>query len=253
MNARTKALAPGTVVFHPHRGYGVLTGVNLMTGWVSARFGSENRSLELSLVSDGLQHADGEPILFRRMAPDYMPHARLMAMVRLLHGEGYQRLYLYSWPKPSGLHWRWHLFCGKRNWVHRPLRSGWYGSGSDYIFNPVMGWGDAPCASTEELASAFLAADADGLAHARGRDDLHTEWFEEVCTALLPNYGYSLGWDTMAARHAGMPEYLPIMPVRRGVGAFAGTPLDWPPGWIDGWAHHGYQRVLRRATQRSPE
>ena len=110
MNARTKVLASGTVVFHPHRGYGVLTGVNLMTGWVSARFGNENRSLDLSLVSDGLQHADGEPILFRRRAPDYMPHARLMAMVRLLHGEGYQRLYLYSWPKPSGLHWRWHLF-----------------------------------------------------------------------------------------------------------------------------------------------
>jgi hypothetical protein len=42
-----------------------------------------------------------------------MPHARLMAVVRELHGAGYQKLYLYSWPKPSGLHWRWHLFTGR--------------------------------------------------------------------------------------------------------------------------------------------
>ena len=30
-----KALAPGTVIFHRHRGYGVITHVNLLTGWIS--------------------------------------------------------------------------------------------------------------------------------------------------------------------------------------------------------------------------
>ncbi|MGC8035352.1 hypothetical protein ACP3WA_24785, partial [Salmonella enterica] len=86
----------------------------------------------LNLSSDEVQHADGTPILFRRAPPDRMPHARLMAMVRELHRAGYQRLYLYSWPKPSGLHWGWHLFSGPRNWIERPWREGWYGSGADY-------------------------------------------------------------------------------------------------------------------------
>ncbi|MGA2549451.1 MAG: L-asparaginase [Burkholderiaceae bacterium] len=249
MSGRDKALAPGTVVFHPHRGYGVLTTVNLMTGWVSARFGDEHRALDLCLASDSLQHADGQPILFRRSAPDYMPHARLMAMVRYLHEAGYERLYLYTWPKPSGMHWRWHLFCGQRDWVHRPLRPSWYGSGSDYIFNPVMGWGDAPGASAAELAEALAQFDPQGLAHARGRDPEHSAWFSEICRTLLPHYAYSLGWDTMQSKRRGMPENLPIMAVRRGMTPYTGPALDWPPGWIDGWAHHGYHRALRRAAQ----
>src|SRR5690606_14190054 len=76
-----KPIAPGTVIFHRHRGYGVITAVNLMTGWISARFGNEMRTLDLNLSTDEVQHADGEPILFRREPPDQMPHARLMEMV----------------------------------------------------------------------------------------------------------------------------------------------------------------------------
>src|SRR5690606_22589277 len=163
-----KPIAPGTVIFHRHRGYGVITAVNLMPGWISARFGNEMRTLDLNLSSDEVQHADGEPILFRRAPPDQMPHARLMAMVRQLHQAGYQRLYLYSWPKPSGLHWRWHLFTGPRNWMERPWREGWYGSGADYIFNPVMGWGDAPGETTEELVSTLAQFDPVGMAQALG-------------------------------------------------------------------------------------
>lgn len=73
-------IAPGTVVFHRFRGYGVLTAVNLLSGWVSVRFGQEAHALDLCLSSDQLQHADGEPILFRRawfaaigdaLLPDY--------------------------------------------------------------------------------------------------------------------------------------------------------------------------------------
>ena len=154
-----KALAPGTVIFHRHRGYGVITSVNLLTGWIAARFGSEARTLDLNLSMDEVQFADGEAILFRRAPPDRMPHARLMAMVRALHRAGYQRLYLYSWPKPSGLHWRWHLFAGPRDWMQRPWREGWYGSGADYNVNPVMGWGDTPAASTEELVHALARFD----------------------------------------------------------------------------------------------
>src|SRR5437899_10147119 len=150
-----KPIAPGTIIFHRYRGYGVLTSVNLLSGWVSARFGSEQRVLDLNLSSDELQHADGEPIRFRLDPPDRMPHARLMALVRELHRAGYQRLYLYSWPKPSGLHWRWHLFAGPRNWMQRPLRAGWYGSGAEYSQHPVLGWGDAPGASTGELVQAL--------------------------------------------------------------------------------------------------
>ena len=89
-----KPIAPGTVIFHRYRGYGVIVSVNLLTGWISARFGSEVRTLDLNLSSDELQHADGESILFRHAPPDRMPHARLMAMVRELHSAGYQRLYL---------------------------------------------------------------------------------------------------------------------------------------------------------------
>ena len=87
-----KPVAPGTVIFHRHRGYGVITHVNLLTGWISARFGNETRTLDLNLSSDEVQHADGEAILFRRSPPDRMPHARLMAMVRELHKAGYAKL-----------------------------------------------------------------------------------------------------------------------------------------------------------------
>ena len=64
-----KPIAPGTVIFHRHRGFGVLTAVNLMTGWVSARFGAEQRCLDLNLSTDQLQHADGEAIRFRLQPP----------------------------------------------------------------------------------------------------------------------------------------------------------------------------------------
>jgi hypothetical protein len=228
-----KPVAPGTVIYHRFRGYGVITSVNLLTGWISARFGSEIRTLDLNLSSDEVQHADGEPILFRRSPPDRMPQARLMAMVRELHKAGYQRLYLYSWPKPSGMHWRWHLFTGQRNWMQRAWREGWYGSGADYNFNPVMGWGDSPGETTEELASTLARFDPQGLSQALGRDDDHTEWFDAVCAALLPNYAFSLGWD---GRIGPAPSALPVIPVRRGVPEYAGPDLPWPPGWARLWS-----------------
>ena len=89
-----KPIAPGTIIYHRHRGYGVLTAVNLLTGWVAARFGDESRTLDLNLSTDDVQHADGESILFRRAPPERMPHGRLMAMVRELHQAGYERLKL---------------------------------------------------------------------------------------------------------------------------------------------------------------
>ena len=227
-----KPLAPGTVIFHRYRGYGVITSINLLTGWISARFGSEVRTLDLNLSSDEVQHADGEPIQFRRAPPDRMPHARLMAMVRDLHCAGYQRLYLYSWPKTSGLHWRWHLFSGQRSWMERQWREGWYGSGADYNFNPVMGWADAPGASTDELIHALAKFDPHGLARALGRDEDHTNWFKTVCDALLPNYAFSLGWD---CRDGPIPAFLPVIPVRSNVAPYSGPQLPWPPGWANLW------------------
>jgi len=227
-----KVIAPGTVIFQRHRGFGVLTAVNLLTGWVSARFGDEKRVIDLNLSSDEVQFADGEPILFRRDPPERMPHARLMAMVRELHQAGYQRLYLYSWPKASGLHWRWHLFTGSRNWMQRPLREGWYGSGADYIFNPVMGWGDVPGASTAELIAALARFDPAGLAQALGRDEDHTAWFSSVCDALLPGYAYSLGADTPAAP---LPYFLPVIPMRARQTEQV-FELSYPPGWDRTWS-----------------
>jgi hypothetical protein len=228
-------IAPGTIVFHRFRGYGVLTAVNLLSGWVSVRFGQETRVLDLCLSSDALQHADGEPILFRRNPPERMPHARLMAMVRALHGAGYQRLYLYSWPKPSGLHWHWQLFAGPRNWSARPLRAGWSGSGSDYIFNPVLGWGDAPGASTAELIQALAQFDPEGLSHALGRDTDHSAWFAAVCDVLLPDYAYSFGWETPNATAASASAKLAgtalqVMPVRQGMHPYSGAALPLAPG-----------------------
>lgn len=227
---KMKPIAPGTVIFHRYRGYGVITSVNLLTGWVAARFGSEVRTLDMNLSSDELQHADGEPILFRRAPPERMPHARLMALVRELHRAGYQRLYLYNWPKPSGLHWRWHLFCGRRNWMERPWREGWYGSGADYNFNPILGWGDQPGASAAELASALAQFDPHGLAQALGRDEDHSNWFAAICEALLPDYAFSLGWSG-----GTLPQSLPVIAVRSNVAPYSGPPLPWPPGWNGLW------------------
>jgi hypothetical protein len=222
-----KTIAPGTVIFHRHRGYGVLTTVNLLTGWVAARFGDEKRTLDLNLSTDEIQHADGSAILFRRDPPERMPQARLMAMVRELHAAGYQKLYLYIWPKASGLHWRWQLFTGTRNWMQRPCREGWYGSGADYIFNPVMGWGDAPGASSAELSQALAQFDPAGLAQALGRDEDHSAWFADVCDALLPDYAYSLGADTA---DNPLPLYLPVIGVRQRQPALE-RQLPYPPGW----------------------
>lgn len=231
-----KALAPGTVIFHRHRGYGVITAVNLLTGWISARFGSEARTLDLNLSTDAVQYADGEAILFRRAPPDRMPHARLMAMVRALHQAGYQKLYLYAWPKPSGLHWRWHLFTGKRDWMQRSWREGWYGSGADYNSNPVMGWGDNPGATTEELIHALAKFDPQGLAQALGRDDDHTAWFASVCDALLPGYMYSLDMQRPAgAPLIDMPP-VPVIPVRATLPPYSGPDITWPPGWAGLWS-----------------
>jgi hypothetical protein len=227
-----KPIAPGTVIFHRYRGYGVLTAVNLLTGWVSARFGSESRVLDLNLSSDEVQHADGEPIRFRHAAPDKTPHARLMAMVQALHAAGYERLYLHSWPRPSGMHWRWHLFAGPRNWIQRPWREGWYGSGADYIFNPVMGWGDRPGAGTDELVRELAKFDPEGLAQALGRDEDHSEWFKMVCDALLPGYMYSLD---MVGRDPMSPGPLPVYPVRHNLPEYNGPELSWPPGWNRLW------------------
>ncbi len=230
-----KALAPGTVIFHRHRGYGVITAVNLLTGWIAARFGSEARTLDLNLSTDDVQHADGEPILFRRTPPDRMPHARLMGMVRALHLAGYQKLYLYCWPKPSGLHWRWHLFAGQRNWMQRPWREGWYGSGADYNVNPVMGWGDMPGASTDELIHALARFDPHGLAQALGTDLDHTAWFASVCDALLPGYMYSLDMEKATAEGLqDMPD-VPVIPVRATLPEYAGPAIGWPPGWAGLW------------------
>ena len=230
-----KAIAPGTVIFHRHKGYGVITAVNLLTGWISARFGSERRTLDLNLSCAEVEHACGEPIRFRQQPPDRMPHARLMAMLRLLHAAGYQRLYLYSWPQASGLHWRWHIFAGPRNWMQRPLRDGWYGKGSDYNFNPVMGWGDQPGASAEELVQALAQFDPQGLAQALGRDEDHTAWFARTCDALQPNYIYSLDMHGHKAENALPP--MPIVGVKHGVAEYAGPALDWPPGWANLWPH----------------
>ncbi len=228
-----KPLAPGTVIFHRYRGYGVITAVNLMTGWISARFGSEGRTLDLNLSCDQVQHADGEPIHFRAAPPDRMPHGRLMAMTRQLHEAGYQRLYLYSWPKPSGLHWRWHLFTGKRHWYQRSWREGWYGSGAEYNLNPVLGWGDSPGDPVPELCSALARFDPHGLAQALGRDEDHTNWFAQVCEALLPNYAYSLGIDRS---DGALPVSLPVIALRANVPAYNGPPLPWPPGWASMWS-----------------
>lgn len=244
-----KPVAPGTVIFHRYRGYGVITSVNLMTGWISARFGGEGRTLDLNLSCDQVHHADGEPIRFRRAPPDRMPHGRLMRMMRELHKAGYQRLYLYSWPKASGLHWRWHLFTGPRHWVQRSWREGWYGSGAEYNLNPVLGWGDTPGASTHELLSALAKFDPQGLARALGRDEDHTQWFADVCDALLPNYTFSLGWDQSAGPQPGQ---LPVVPLRANVAPYNGRALPWPPGWGRLWSSVPRVTPAARVTGTSP-
>ena len=116
--------------------------------------------------------------------------------------------------------------------MQRPWREGWYGSGAEYNFNPVMGWGDSPGASTDELVHALARFDPQGLARALGRDEDHTRWFAAVCDALLPGYMYSLDMQPHAG--ADIPP-VPVVPVRAGLPPYAGVPLDWPPGWKGLW------------------
>lgn len=228
-----KAIAPGTVIFHRYRGYGVITAVNLLTGWISARFGNERRTLDLHLGCAEVCDANGEPILYQRNPPDRMPHARLMAMVRELHAAGYQKLYLHVWPQPSGLHWRWQLFTGPRNWLQHATRPGWSGNGSEYNMNPVMGWGDQPGASASELAQALAAFDPEGLANALGRDEDHSAWFAAICDALLPDHIFSL--DMQGWRSGEPLPPLPVVADRHGVAPYSGAALPWPPGWDKLW------------------
>ena len=158
-----------------------------------------------------------------------MPHGRLMEMVLKLHTAGYQRLYLYSWPKDAGMHWRWHLFTGCRTWLQRPWREGWYGSGADYIFNPVMGWGDLPGATADELIDALARFDPEGLANALGEDEEHAVWFRRICEAVLPDYMYSL--EKRLNPDGSVSNVLPVYPLRQGVPDYDGPSLPCPPGW----------------------
>ena len=124
--------------------------------------------------------------------------------------------------------------------MQRPWREGWYGSGAEYNFNPVMGWGDQPGATTGELIDALARFDPLGLAQALGRDEDHTAWFETVCAALLPNYMYSLNLEHAAAPDPSRSAQLalppvPVIAVRRNVPDYAGPALTWPPGWAGLW------------------
>ena len=83
-----KALAPGTVIFHRHRGYGVITSVNLLTGWVSASFGDEVRTLDLNLSHDELQHADGAQDRIALQRGFRVLDARERLLLRLAYFEG---------------------------------------------------------------------------------------------------------------------------------------------------------------------
>lgn len=226
-----QVLAPGSVVFHRYRGFGVITNLNLLTGWITVRFGNEKRALDLNLSSDSVLYANGAPIMFRKDPPERMPHARIMRMVQALHQAGYQKLYLFIWPKPSQLHWNWHLFTGPRKWLDRPWRDGWHGSGAEYIFNPVMGWGDSPGATTPELVNALAQFDPAGLAQALGKDEDYAAWFSMVCDALLPNYVFSLECNP----HHLLDSHLKVIPIKNGIPPYDGPPLPWPPGWDKIW------------------
>jgi hypothetical protein len=119
--------------------------------------------------------------------------------------------------------------------MQRPWREGWYGSGADYNVNPVMGWGDSPGASTDELITALAKFDPHGLAQALGRDDDHTAWFKEVCELLLPGYMYSLDMEKAAADGLKEVPPVPVIGVRAGLPPYAGTQIGWPPGWAGLW------------------
>ncbi|MEO8408660.1 MAG: hypothetical protein ABI476_09545, partial [Oxalobacteraceae bacterium] len=107
---------------------------------------------------------------------------------------------------------------------------------ADYIFNPVLGWGDAPGASTAELIQALAQFDPEGLSHALGRDADHSAWFAAACDALLPDYAYSFGWEAPNAvasvKFAGAVagSALQVMPVRQGLPAYSGVALPLAPG-----------------------
>jgi hypothetical protein len=97
-----------------------------------------------------------------------------------------------------------------------------------------MGWGDAPGATAHELVSSLARFDPQGLSRALGRDEDHSQWFADVCEALLPNYTYSLGWDV---RDGAVPDHLPVIPLRSHVAPYSGPALPWPPGWSKLWRH----------------
>ncbi|MFM8464618.1 MAG: L-asparaginase, partial [Burkholderiaceae bacterium] len=66
--------------------------------------------------------------------------------------------------------------------------------------------------------------------------------FADICDALLPDYGYSLGCDRP---QAAMPASLPVIPLRANLPPYAGAALPWPPGWSALWS--GLRPLLTRS------
>jgi hypothetical protein len=100
----------------------------------------------------------------------------------------------------------------------------------------VMGWGDTPAATTEELVHALARFDPQGLARALGRDEDHAAWFDSVCEALLPGYMYSLDMQRPADAPLQEMPPVPVIAVRASLPPYGGPALAWPPGWSGLWS-----------------
>lgn len=92
----------------------------------------------------------------------------------------------------------------------------------------MLGWGDAPGASTAELIQALARFDPEGLSHALGHDADHSAWFAAICDTLLSDYAYSFGWEAPNVATSGAA--LQVMPVRQGLTAYRGPALPVAPG-----------------------
>jgi hypothetical protein len=95
--------------------------------------------------------------------------------------------------------------------MQRSWREGWYGSGADYNVNPVMGWGDSPGATTEELIHALARFDPQGLAQALGATKTTRPGLPPSATRCCP--AICTAWTCTRPWADEMPP-LPDMPVR---------------------------------------
>lgn len=105
---------------------------------------------------------------------------RITRMIGVLHGRGYQSIYLYSGLSPSGGHWRYAI---------GPIIDGRWPKGPALVSSSIgkpaqLPWTHDASASTEVLADAFETFYGERLEPARTPNAAFANWYAMTLNAL---------------------------------------------------------------------